>query len=324
MTKDIGRVGAIGLGVESTRGTAVAPAYWIPVETLDFDDQVEYIKNNSAMGRIEENNDSDIAKLWAEGEYGGKIYLDSVGEELRLVFGQSPSSVQRAATGVYDHTFTLQNDNNHDSGTIGFKDGVQDVRFPLGMVDRWSLSAAEGDYVKRTIALMSKKSASASNTVSVSDEHEFISTHIAFKQAADQASLDAAGEITVTNFQFEIAKNAEALYALGDNEPNDIVNKQFAVTGSFELFFEDETQRDLVFGGTKKAMRIDMTDTAVDLGSGHDPQLRFDFYNVSLEEFDRAWDGNEILRQTVNFEALYSISDAAMINARLTNTETSY
>lgn len=322
MAKVIGRTGAIGIAVEATKGTTLAPTFWVPVKSYSFDDKVEYVKNDSAMGRIEENNDADIIKLWAEGEYGGKIFLNSVGAELTAVFGTSPSSVQRGGSGVYDHTYALANNNNHDSLCIGYEDGLQDLRFPYGMVNSWALEVAVDDYVMRTINLISKKSASASNTPAFTNEVEFIPSQVACKLASTAAGLDAASAINVTSFNLEIAKNAEALYILGSNEPEDIINKQFSVTGTIELYFESTTQRAYVFGNTHRAVRIDMTDTATDLGSGHNPQLRFDLNEVVFEEFERGWDANDPLKQTLTFTALYSQADSSMIASRLTNLQT--
>ena len=324
MAKVIGRTGAIGIGVESTQGTKVAASYWVPVQSYSLDDKVEYVKNDSAMGHIAENNAADITKLWSEGEIGGKVFVDSIGAELVAVFGQSPTSVQRASTGVYDHTYALLNSNDHKSLTIAYEDDIQELSFPFAMVNSYSLEVAVDDYVKRTMNVMAKKSESATHTPSFTDEVEFIPSMIEFKLASSAAGLDAASAINVTAFNFEIAKNVEALYVLGSNEPEDIINKQIAITGSVELYFENETYRDYVFGNTKRAMRIDMTDANTDLGSGHNPELRFDCSNVSFGEFQRSWNSNDPLKQTLNFEALYNVADGSMVAARLTNTETSY
>lgn len=324
MAKVIGRTGAIGIGVESTKGTAVAAAFWLPVKSYSLDDKVEYVKNDSAMGNISEFNGADIVKLWAEGEYSGKIFLDSVGEELVALFGQSPTSVERTTTDVFDHTYAMLNSNDHKSLTVAYEDDIQELAFPFAMINTWSLEVAVDDYVMRTVNLISQKSESATHTPSFADEIEFIPSQITFKLASAQSGLNAASAINVTAFNLEVNKNVEALYVLGSNEPEDIINKQLAVTGSVELYFEDETQRDLVFGNTHRAIRIDMKDTTVDLGGGHNPQLYFDLNEVVFEEFERSWDSNDPLKQTLNFEALYSIADGAIISARLTNTETAY
>lgn len=324
MAKIIGRTGAIGIGKEVTKGTPVAASYWIPVTSYSYDDKIELIKNDSAMGRIEEFNAAHITKLWGEGDYEGKIFLNSVGLELVAVLGASPTSVQRGATSVYDHTYALANNNDHKALTISYEDAIQEIRFPFAMVDSWALDVTVDDYVKRTISLTGKKSGSATNTPAFTNEVEFIPSQIVFKLASAQSGLAAASAINVTSFNLEISKNAEPVYVLGSNEPSDIINKQFSVKGSVELYFENITYRDYVFGNTHRAMRIDMVDTATDLGSGHNPELYFDLNEVVFDEFERGWDSNDPLKQTLNFEGLYSLADAAMISARLTNLITSY
>lgn len=326
MAKIIGRTGALGIGIESTKGTAVAAAYWIPVQSYSYDDKIELVKNDSSMGRIEEFNDADTIKLWAEGDYEGKLFLNSLGAELVALFGQSPTSVQRTTTGVYDHTYALLNSNNHKALTIGYKDAVQEISFPFGMIDSWSLDVAVDDYVKRSVSLTSKKSASASHTPAFTNEIEFIPSQISFKTASTAAGLGAASAINVTAFNMEIKKNAEPLFVLGSNEPNDIINKQFGVTGSVELYFEDTTHRDIVMANTHKAMRIRMTDANTIIGSSgsHNPEFYIDLNEVVFDEYERSWDANDPLTQTLNFEGLYSIADSSMIAARLTNTIVSY
>jgi len=324
MAKIIGRTGAVGIGIESTQGTKVAAAYWIPVQSYSYDDKIEVIKNDSAMGRIEEYNAADIIKLWGEGDYEGKIFLNSVGAELVALFGQSPTSAERGTSDVFDHSYVLKNDNDHKSLTVAYEDDVQEISFPFAVLDSWALEVAVDDYVKRSISLTGKKSEAATHTPAFTNEVEFIPSQISFKMADAQSGLAAASAINVTAFSMEIAKNAEPLYVLGSNEPQDIINKQFGVTGTIELYFENETYRDFVFGNTHKAIRIDMTDTTTDLGSSHNPQLYFDLNEVVFEEFERSWDANDPLTQTLNFEALFNLADASMISARLTNTVVSY
>ncbi len=324
MTKIIGRTGAIGIGIESTKGTPVAAQYWIPVGGYSYDDKVEKIKNESALGRIEEMNASNIIKRWGEGDYDGKIFLNSVGAELVAVFGQSPTSVQRAVTGVYDHSFALLNNNNHKSLTLAYKDAVEEESFPFAMIDSWSLDVAVDDYVKRTVSLIGKKSGAASHTPAFVNEVEFIPSQVSFKMATNQAGLAAASAINVTHFSMEVKKNVETIHVLGSDEPQDIVNKQFNVTGSIDLYFEDASYKTIVMSDLKKALRIQMKDLTTDLGTGHNPELYFDLNQVTFDEYERTWSSNDPLAQTLSFEALFSMADVAMISARLTNRIASY
>ncbi len=325
MGRIIGRLVNIGLGKETTRGTSVAPTYWIPVTELEYDDKVNYIKNDSGMARIDEFNDAQINEEWAEGSYSGKIYDRSVGMELVGVFGQAPTSVQRTSTGVYDHTYALLNTNAHTALTVGYKEANDDLRYTMGMIDTWSLEAVHDNFVRRSVTIKSKKQASASNTVSITDENEFIPKHITLKLASALAGLDAASATEIIGFNLEISKNVEPLYVMGSNEPDDIANKQFAISGSFELYYEDQTVRDYVLNNTTRAMRIEMLSTTIIGSSGtHTPALRFDLSKVSFQENARKLDNNEFATNTVNFEAYFSIADSNSITGRLTNAVVSY
>ena len=321
MAKVIGRTGAIGIAVEGTKGTPLAPTFFVPVQSYSFDDKVEYVKNDSAMGRIEAFNDADIIKRWSEGEYGGKIFIDSVGAELTAVFGASPTTAERGTSDVYDHTYELANNNDHKSLSVSYVDDILDIRSPYAMVNTWALEVAVDDYVKRTISLIGKKSATVTNSPAFTDEVEFIPSMVSLKLATNLAGLDGASPINVLSFNMEIAKNAEALYVLGSNEPSDIINKQFGVTGSIEMYFENTTYRDYVLNGTKRAGRLSMVDTGINLGTGHNPELRFDLASMVFTEGERGWDANDPLKLTLNYEALVSVSDDSMITARLTNLQ---
>ena len=74
MARVIGRLTKIGLGRETTRGTAVAPLYWIPVLDLGLDDQVELKDNESGFGNLAAIQDSAVVGQWAVGDFGGKIF----------------------------------------------------------------------------------------------------------------------------------------------------------------------------------------------------------------------------------------------------------
>lgn len=325
MGRIIGRLVNIGLGKETTRGTSVAPTYWIPVTELEYDDKVNYIKNDSGMARIDEFNDAQINEEWAEGSYSGKIYDRSVGMELVGVFGQAPTSVQRTSTGVYDHTYALLNTNAHTALTVGYKEANDDLRYTMGMIDTWSMEAVHDNFVRRSVTIKSKKQASSSNTVSITDENEFIPKHITLKLASALAGLDAASATEIIGFNLEISKNVEPLYVMGSTEPDDIANKQFAISGSFELYYEDQTVRDYVLLNTQRAMRIEMLSTTIIGSSGtHTPALRFDLSKVSFQENARKLDNNEFATNTVNFEGYFSIADSNSITARLTNAVVSY
>jgi len=322
MPRIIGRLTKIGIGKETVRGTAVAPTYWVPVRELDFDDQTELTSNESGYGNIVDTQDQRITKTWGEGSYGGKIFDRSVGLELTGVFGQSPTSVQRASSGVYDHTYTMANNNNHQSLTVAVAEDNYSGRFPLGVVNTWTLEAELGDYVRRTMSLITKKSASSTETPAYTDEVEFIPKHMSVKFAAagaNDATLTAATAAKVRAFTLEINKNAVDNQVFGSTDLDNVVNRQVSISGSFEVYYDDRTYHTLAANATFQSIRVEMLNTDVTIGTSHNPALRFDLSNVSLAWPERGFDNNDITTLTVNYTGMLNIATGSAITARLTN-----
>jgi len=325
MVKIIGRLSAVGIGKETTRGTSVAPTAWVPVQSVDIDDKPDYIHNDSGYGNIAEFNDSDVNWMHAEGGYEGKVFDNVLGLELYAVFGQSPTSAQRATTGVYDHTFSMLNTNQHGSLTVAYKGAPEDVRYAMAMVDEFSIEAVLDKYLTRKVKFMSQASATATNTVAYTLGNEFLARHINIYTAANLAGLSGATAMKATSFKFTVKKNVTIDYVFGKATVDDIVNQQLNVEGEFEAPREDLTLRNLSNNGTAQAIRFEAINTGVTIGTGglHNPAVRFDFAKAAFLENPRNWDANAEITQTVKFQANYSISDAAIMTARLTNTQTS-
>lgn len=327
MARIIGRLGSIGIAIEAVRGTAAAPQFWVPVTGKDFDDKVDYIDNDSGLGNIMEKNDAIVNHKWGEGGYDGKVFDRSVGAEFVALFGQLPVSTQRATSGVYDHVFELANNNQHKSLSLSYKDANESLRWALAMLNSWNLEGATDNYVRRTANYISKRStADVAQTVGYTEENEFGPADISFILGAvdDLDSLDSGGTIGATGGSLEVAKNAEAQYILGDAEPDDIVNKQFAVTGTVDLFMDNTTYKALVHSGGKVSLRAKLENAAVDLGSGHHPAVMIDLARVKLGEFEGGFDNNDIRTQTISYEGLFSIAEGKGIRGTVTNTQTAY
>jgi len=324
MTRIIGRLTKLGIGRETTRGTAVAPTYWVPVLDLSFDDKLELKNNESGYGNIAAINDASIVKKWGEGEYSGKIFHKSVGLEMVALFGQLPTSVQRTTTGVYDNTYALLNTNQHASLTVALSEANYSGRFALGVISSWSLDAALGDYIRRKISIISKASASSSETPAFTNEAEFIPKHMSIKlaaAAASDATLDSATAIKLRSISFDFNKNAEGLQVFGSNDLDDVVNKQVEITGSFEMFYDDRTYHTLAQAGTHQAMRIDMINSDVIIGTSgtHNPALRFQFTEVVIELPVQGFDNNNITTLNIPFRAVLNVASGVIATCRVTN-----
>src|SRR5690242_2756206 len=103
-----GRRVAVGVGIESTYGTAVAPTMWPRHMKLGFQRKTTTIQNTSAMGRNEVVNEGAITETWAEGPFEGKAYDLSIGYFLLNMFGTLATTANSDTSGsVKNHTFDV-------------------------------------------------------------------------------------------------------------------------------------------------------------------------------------------------------------------------
>ncbi len=101
-----GRGVSIGIGKETTRGTAVSPAVWYPWLSLDANDNIELAENESVLGNRAGLSGADVAQKYAEISLEGKIRELAYGYILLGTLGGVSSAIKSGETVVYRHTFT--------------------------------------------------------------------------------------------------------------------------------------------------------------------------------------------------------------------------
>lgn len=326
MAKFIGRLADIGIAKETTRGTAESAAtFYLPKMTLSYDDKIEQVVDESSVGVIEDATDAKIVGKFASGEFEGKIGDKSIGLLLLATLG-TVSTTGPTETSVYTHTFTVEEGAQHDSLTIFQDDPNQDYKYPLGVVDTFSLDVMLKEFAKVKVGFRSLPGATATLTPSYTAENNFLPQHATLKYASSQSGLAAGSTATIQAVSLNIVKNVEDDMKLGQVTAVDILNRQLSVEGTMELVFADETFKTELLADTAKAIRIQLTNTdvLVQAGGTINPQLIIDLYRVKFTEFTRNYDNAEIVKASVSFKAFYSISDSAMIRAELKNAQSSY
>ncbi len=324
MANIIGRLMAVGLGKETTRGTAVAPAFFIPQTEFSVFDRDEKIMDNSALGRIEEMHDGDQNHQWAEGSLAGNIRDQSFGLILLAAFGQVSSALRGTETAVYNHTFSVANTNTHPSLTIAAKDANEDIRMALGMLGRLEVRFEMNSYMAYTADFTAKKSAAATNTAAYTVENKFRPQDVTLKIAPTVAGLGGATATQIRSLTLTIEKNIEADYALGTTNIVEIFNKQFTTSVSFSARYGSTALKDLVFNGSKQAMSITIARPDVTIGTASNPSLTFTFQPGFFNSWEKDGGLDDILSQNIEYTGLYSTSGSAQLTATLTNTVAGY
>jgi hypothetical protein len=328
MARKIGRSYTVGVGIEGTggaRGTAVAPQTGVLTLELGYEEKFEKVKNESMFGNIAKISGAEMVKNWSEGDFSMKLLFRTIGYFLTAVFGQPPTSVQDAATGVYANTYTMLNSNQHRSLTLAIKNVDEDLRFPLVMVDTFSIETDTEGFVEVSGDFVGKAPATATNTISFTDEPEAIGADFQLKRAASFAALDAAtAEADVNTASLEINKSLEQIYTLGSTQPTDIINTTLEVEGEIELYGNDiATWRTRVKNNVQEYLRYQWKNTRVTHGTGSptvpNPTLAIDVAAM-YDDPETDYDADAPVMYTVNWFGVFPFADGKMIQAVLTNT----
>ena len=303
MTKFIGRRIKVGIGKEAVRGVGVVPSYWLNCLSFGFDDKVNRIKSEGGYGGIWGGDKAFTTNKYAEGDVEAEMGDKSFGLILLAALGEVSSAV---FSGANKHTYSLQNDNQHDSLSITTEDPIGDLIFELSMINSLVIDITPEDLVKYTVNFMSKASQSSSIAATYSAENKFLGRHLTFKVGNTTADLTAASKICLTKLTLTIEKNAEFHNCLGSIQPADIINKMFSIKGELELAYEDRTWKDYMINATNKAIRIDLVNTDVTIGTTN-PSFRIDLSKVYFEEWDKDAPNDDMATQKINFEGMYDL-----------------
>src|SRR5438045_895032 len=95
----IGRKQQVGLGKETTSGTAVAAAKWAPKISGAFVPKVAYVSDQGAYGTIDENRDLQNVKNWTEVNFAANATDGVFGDILLALFGTEYNCVRIPFTG---------------------------------------------------------------------------------------------------------------------------------------------------------------------------------------------------------------------------------
>ncbi len=316
MAKFVGRLGTVGLAKEATAGTIVTPAEWLPFTSLNFDDKIEQVVEESALGRISDSDATHVVNKYGEGDLEGDLYDRQVGLILTSLFGASPTS---SGGPTYAHAYALSNTNTHKSLSIAYEDPNHAKIFPYALVDSLQLSVEANSPVTYTAGFKSRVArdwtASALTPDFTTLGSKFLHQHVAVKLAANIAGLSSATAISVKSLELNFMANTDFDFTIGSAEPESVLNHQFAIEGTLTLNFEDQTYRRLFLDNTYRSMDIT-------LERASNSKLQFQLPRVSFSEWEQDRSLDDIVTQEIQFKAHYDAANAqAMVStATLTNT----
>jgi len=322
--KYIGRVCNVGISKESSRGAGSVPTFWIPKSTVTIDPKVtkavSKLNYNSIGG---DGNQALNAMKWSEGDIETDLQDNSFGLFLLSLLGTVSSA--GPTDSLYTHTFTLQNDAQHDSLAITIQDPNEQKQYRLSMLQSLTITAVPDDVVKITASFMGRSGADTTHSVTYVAHNKFLGRQVIAKFATDTAGLAAASALDIKSLTMTFEKNLKVDSVLGTVDPIDFLNQAFSIRGEIELDLTAGTYRDLQINGSYRAFRIDMTNSDATIGVSAHPQFTLDLSRVHFEAWESSRPNDEIVTEKFSFNALYDITNANVINSCvLKNATASY
>lgn len=325
MSKYIGRLVNVGLAKESVRGTPVAAAHWMPKNAVAFFDRSTKVQSEMSYGKIGEGAQAYKTNEWAEGTIETELNDRSFGLVLLAAFGTLVTT--GPSDSAYTHTYSLQNDNQHDSLTITLADPDRTDQYALAMLDTLEFNVVPDEVVMVTAGFKSRTGravAAASPSYSTAF-NKFLGRHCVVKVASVVGGLDAASALNLKSMKLMIAKNTVQNNVLGTVWPEDILNRKFEITGEISLDLDDQTYRQLMLDGTYRALRVQFTNTDVLIGATSRPQFTIDLARVHFEGWEVDRPNDEIVTQKITFRGLFDPTTETIVNVcTLINSVTSY
>jgi len=319
----IGRELEVGLATEATRGTAESTVdKWVRRTTANIVERAEHADDDTKRGVLEDMEGRRVVQKYIEGDLEGIAHADMIGYLYASLYGKVASS--NVSGSVYEHTFNLQQDIEHQSLTVFAKDGgVQQLKYAGCVVNSLELNAATDDFVRYTASFIGQDSEDDTETPSYDTEYDFIGKDITIKIADTEGDLSTADalkakEVTITHDQGSIRD-----HAFGAHEPDNIYNAMHSIEGEITLNFRDETYKDLYLGDDAKYMQIEIKGDA-DIGSGENPTITYVLNKVQFTDWNRSGGNDELVTQPISFKAYYNESDSKASQVTLKNLTSSY
>lgn len=308
----IGRREGIGLGIEATPGTPVAPQ--IALRWLDnaFQNKTEVIENESALGVVDRVNDSAVVKKWAEGTIGGKVTNEAIGFLLLGFFGNCTTGA--VSSGIYPHTFSLNQSSRPKTLTIARTSPLCSEHHSFAVLDNLEISNEAGGWVQVSTAIKARVGVSSSETLNPVTEKEFTSKHIVVKVAATTGGLAASSAVQASRIKLTLERSHEPFFPLGTDELAEFDAGAFEARGEFVIRLKDTQYEEDYLANAIKAMSITMT-------NGNE-SLAFTAPKVRYRELEHTKDKDNVVTATVQFFCEYDGS--ASIVPVLRNTRATY
>jgi hypothetical protein len=313
--------------METVRGTFVAAQDYVrmrePATIQTLVEQVD-VKESRPTGLARESKVITMKKV--EGDIALNMRFRTIGYFFKSLLGGWISATEVGQTVVYRHTGTLNTSVLQPTLSLSMARGsYPHKQVPGAVVSKLALNAAIDDVINGSVSIKGLTETTTTNFTPAFASTDYLAPHqmVTVKFAADTAGLGAAPALVINDLSIEFDRPSDDRTNVSAIAPVDFVAKLLNITGKFVMDKNDDTYKDLAEAGTVRAMSITITNTAVSIGTGVNPQLVITLPNVTLMTSEtRPLDA--IVTEEISFEANYDETAASGVTVSLLNEKLNY
>lgn len=321
MATNVGRKGWLGVAYEVTPGIAVSPTDYLPFTDNTMHGMQQPISDMTARGVRDQVYGSVVGKKWSEGDIGFHLDPSISGYFLGAAFGtNSQSSV---GGGVFSHALTRNNSNQPLAMTLTNSRVVDQEYFRGCVVDALELKAQDQWIEAKATMKGFFPQTSVSGTGTTVSGTLFTWANYTVQFGATVGAITGATAATkMTDFSVKINNNVEPTWRSGTNEPATIDIKDFNVSGSYTVYFENTTDKNNYYNLTKNAFVF--TATGNGIGGGNNESVILNMYQMRWDAFTLETGIDAFFAEKVNYIGEYNSTSAKTMDGTVQNRNSNY
>lgn len=292
MAKNIGRLGYLGLAMESIPGTAVTTAdVFIPYTDVSLRGHHEPIEVIGATGSRFVQRSSVNGKKWSEGDVAMDLDTHVSGYLFKMMLG---NEILTAGTPNEHNFYITASGNTPKTATLIFGRGGTDIeQYAYSALNELTFEVSDGLATLSASMMGGFPSDGTVQATTVTSGTNFAFPDFGVRFGEDLATASSASVTTINEFNLTMSNEVEVIHQVGQTTPVSLRTKGFTATGSYQLFFENETEKNAYYNLNKKAMEIKLDGINGEELKVRVPRLRLnesevetgidDFFTISTE-----------------------------------------
>lgn len=245
----------VGVAKEVTKGTYVAPTFFVPARDLDPEDEILYLEDKGQRGSaVEVYNMLPGVKRSMYG-WGGDVFPDTIGILLLGLMGEVATTV---ASPLNTHNFTVLNTGDQQPPALSIADlsnpGTNARGYPGQQVEELSFTYEAEGFLEYTMKSKGFPSADQSAPVAA---FSTVPPVVAWEGVA---SLGGAGNTKLVSGEFVLSRPVTHRHNVaGSQSPYRVWAGPLRATAKAKFLVDDEAELDRFLNDTKGEFKVTFT-----------------------------------------------------------------